>query len=361
VSLLTGNYWVVTNPTAAQSLELDESMLVSFKVENSRAKPMLLGDFTTTSDNLISITSDCEVETKIVCVISLTLKGKNLGPGDFTVNFSSNTENQKIQSSVTGSYEVTTSVLTVLKQFPNNGAAWNDYVSPLSEDNVCDRGRAWSSDYFHTCIHGGERLKVVVGHVSSCTDLTIEESLGAFDWKCVIENDKAVFKTLGLKLEKGLKDLVTSSGWKNNSVTVKKAGQIVGTSQSEPWWNNPIVIPPVNSSGPSIDLTGSGTIYVFDQDRITNGYRIQADKVAVVTLDSSVLRSGGFASNNCLRSDYAGPDDSRCVLSSWGKHHLWIETQVNCQPTAGTTTQYGFTGIFSEVSVFKNSSARGWR
>ena len=40
-----------------------------------------------------------------------------------------------------------------------------------------------SGNYF-TCVHGGEKRKVTVPAFISCTNLSITDELGAFDWEC---------------------------------------------------------------------------------------------------------------------------------------------------------------------------------
>lgn len=231
--------------------------------------------------------------------------------------------------------------------YSSNGANWNDYVNNDGADvyhatdtSCSDTGTGLLKT---KCIHGGERKKVVLTGYSSCANLSISETLGVFDWVCIVDSGTATFFTKGLASGKGLKDLISSGSWQNNSITVTQSSNTVATSTSGAWWNNTISLLPDNSTGTTIqNLSGTGTIYYLSTDRATAGYEVTSDKVAVVTLGSSKLTFNSSDSyKNVMTTSgthnaTGSSNDLRSMIFGGGRKHLWIETNLDGTATAGS-------------------------
>ncbi len=226
----------------------------------------------------------------------------------------------------------------------SNAPNWNDYVKndhasndPLLAGNVACVGTE-TGGYFQACVHGGEYRKTVVTGVSSCAGLTAQDQLGAFTWVCrdgAGYGNTATFISKRLKSDKGLQHLLASSGldFEDNRVSVYSGATLIAQSPLEnTWWTNTIEALPNNSGGGDsvVALNGSGKIYTLAASRATQGYNIDADKIAVVILPGAVLSYGGSATNNYSSGtgEIAGADE-RAVLASGTAKFLWIEGDVD--------------------------------
>ncbi|MCB0369820.1 MAG: hypothetical protein KDD45_10380, partial [Bdellovibrionales bacterium] len=205
--------------------------------------------------------------------IPIKIIGDSIGEGEETFKILLNLDSQDINLTTT---EVLVTIvdndpitLQVNSLYPVNGTNFFDYVenistSPLSSiaDAVCSYNPSGSNSY-DKCLNGGYYRKIQAIGQHSCANLTLSDGLDVFDWKCTDSADPVYFYSSGLKKGKGLKDILNSSSFKNNSVVLKKDGVTVASSNSTTWWSNPVT--PIalnpNSGDPRISLTTSGTIY----------------------------------------------------------------------------------------------------
>jgi hypothetical protein len=232
--------------------------------------------------------------------------------------------------------------LTVEPVYPNH-SNWLDYVKNNNggsnaynqPDASCDGSEVGS---FSACIHGGEKRKVAVSALSSCSGLTISDSLGIFDWTCKEELGIVNFYSIGLRSGKGLHDLIgTSYSWNTNSVTVTMDSTVIGTSQESAWWTNSVSALPDNSSGSIINLDGTdddgagpdqafvaGSILVLNSSRNTAGYNINQDKMAVLIKEGATLKlvSDGLCDYG---TGEASGGSEVCLLASGSQNFLWVE------------------------------------
>ena len=181
----------------------------------------------------------------------------------------------------------TLETLAVGALFPNNGANWNAYVKGMSIFTATDLACDAATDGGNGCVHGGEFRVVELPGRTSCTGLSLNETLGAFDWGCDVSTGTARFVSYGLKTTKHLADLIdfTTAGWKNNSVTVSDNGIPFGSSPSSAWWANPVAVD--NDGG---NLATAGTIYLVTTNAVlTAGYTIAADGIALVIEPGKVV------------------------------------------------------------------------
>lgn len=216
-----------------------------------------------------------------------------------------------------------TPTISVEPIYSANGANWNDYVS-TGTDTACVPGGAV---YKYTqCEHGGELKKVVLSFESSCSGLSITESLGVFNWECIVENGKATFKTTGFATGKGLADLVNATSWKNNFVTVNNTSIGNISSSATSWWSNTVQAAPDASSARQT-LGDVGTIYTISGTPTYVGFKVTADKSSLVVLNGAALIQGTTPSD--LNLGTGGTGTSAVFISVVGVKHSWIEGDIS--------------------------------
>ena len=223
----------------------------------------------------------------------------------------------------------------VVKLYPEHGANWNDYVRrpDLSltafelEDEPCDPAAA---ELHSQCVHGAELLMVNTG-LHSCEGLELTESLDVFDWFCLEREGQARFFSRGLLERRGLKDLIEASGWRSNSIEIRREGQLILTTPTSVWWENPVVPLPDNSATELVELDNvsgeePGTIYYLSESRATKGYDVVGDKVAVVVADGAVLSGAStIEANRC----HLFPSNYRCLVYFRDVNFNWFEGQLS--------------------------------
>jgi hypothetical protein len=229
--------------------------------------------------------------------------------------------------------------LSVVPVYPTNGTKWTYYVKNYNggtdefdqPDTACAGTEA---GYYTSCIHGGEKRKVVVTGYSSCTNLSISDALGAWEWKCKVASGVATFFTVGFKSGKGLGDLLNATSWKTNNVTVKDGAKIIGQCTSCNWgWTNTVAAPTNNSltSNTMATLSTADTVYAVSADTNTSGYNINADHIAFVVLPGYQLTYNGRTNANSYDSDCdaaSGSWNSRSVICIGGQKFIWIEGKI---------------------------------
>ncbi len=286
--------------------------------------------------------------------------------------------------------------VTVSATYPTFGQLWMSYVKNDgttfydATDTTCSTGADTK------CIHAGEVRKATVVGKSNCTNLTATDSLGVFDWTCVVVSGNATFYSQ-LKEFKGLRDLVDATSFKSNSLTVKESGVTLGATTSSVWWTNSVKALPNNNGGSALIIDGvdddgagvdeafsSGDILTVSSSYTTPGYQINMDDVAIVTLGSYELSHPNDSVLNCNHQDgtFSSPTYI-CILSISGQSRVWIESKINGVGTSmtiisGSSSNYvrihnseiyssGSHGVYTYTSrqiivsssLFHNSTSRG--
>lgn len=220
-----------------------------------------------------------------------------------------------------------------------SGPNWNDYVRNdgpddyTATDTVCSG--AITNQFYNYCLHAGQMKKVEVPGINSCTGLTLIENLNVFNWVCKNSaGGTATFYTKGFKLEKGLRDLITPSGWQSNFVTIELSGTtIIAKSNPASWWTNPVSSLPASTMSAQ-PLNTPGKVYYADIDVDTMGYNIQADKISIVTLGSSRLLytdNSGTQINNCnTTSGTITSPTNASIICGGGPPllNIWVEASL---------------------------------
>lgn len=269
--------------------------------------------------------------------------------------------------------------LTVASIYPLN-SNWNDYVKNSNTtvsvyeqtDTACVGNE---SGAYSACIHGGEKRKVSAVGYSSCTGLSMTDSLSAFNWECRMFSGSPVFVSSGLALSKGLRNLLSSSGWIPNRVTLWQGGQAVAQSAATLWWSNGVYELSANSTAITLDSTDGdgagpdqvypiGAVFIISSDKVSNGYNLNSDKQSFVTLGTSTLSYSNSPSSNCTDANgenSSGTNDRRCLISSGGQKFQWIEAKLKGSSAGTDSLYYGFGQKFSRVyrSDFLDSTVAG--
>lgn len=237
--------------------------------------------------------------------------------------------------------------LVVEPVYPANGSRWTDWVRFQDEGfsiveqpgNSC---RGVTEDEENACIHGGEMRKVVVPGETSCTDLTISDTLGQFSWGCSVISGKATFYSVFNQNSsfRSLVDLTaTPPQFKTATVTVQKSGLPLDTSVSAAWWedaahdfielpDNSLPTDPVEVLSPT---AGKVTVYYFrDANRLTSGYRLSADSSHVVVIGPQQyqLMHNGSTENGCSNSAAVM---EQCVIGQVNGNYNWYEINLHGQ------------------------------
>ena len=275
--------------------------------------------------------------------MALLIEGKS-GSKDFdkrvNLQFQTSDTDFAVQSRTT-QFTITDSnalVLTVNPMYPVNGANWNDYIAPPAS-NLFFRVSPYlrvPTSLFPTdtactaiCAHAGELRKVLVSSKTSCNNLSMSDSVGAFEWRCEDSQSPLFFYSVGFKKGKGLSDLLLSDGsdWRSLSVTLSENSTNLSTSAASKWWGN--TIETINaaqmnptSGNPRKFLNSAGKVYVLTQSSASTGVEITADKVSLVTLPGVTLSSSTTltASSNCFTQN--------CLLMT-KNNFSWFEVKVS--------------------------------
>ncbi len=257
---------------------------------------------------------------------------------------------------------VSPKLATVAPLWPMHGGNWLDYVATpnLTGDDFSadDTACAGAETGRRACSHGGERRVVTLADEVSCAQITGQDNLDIFNWKCVIVNGGARLISTGFKEQRGLRNFLhgdtgAGPGWSHNAVRVKKAGDLIFESALSIWYSNPVVNLPDNSNpGDTVALLTSqaangqpGTIYVLNSSRVTRGYNISANNVAVVTLDNSVLSQHASGVNNCNPGTGEVDSASKCLISAGLKKFLWIEAELKASTSTNIQADFAKRGI----------------
>ncbi|MCB9062447.1 MAG: hypothetical protein H6622_13075 [Halobacteriovoraceae bacterium] len=252
------------------------------------------------------------------------------------------------EDSVSSGSSLPIKTIIVSPTYPNH-ANWNDYIENdfindknHQSDTTCSVG----SNYRTNCLHAGERRKVEIIGYSSCNALTLNENLAVFKWKCDDSSGTAIFYSSYLKSNKGLKDLIDSQGWRENSVSIYQGSTLIAQSNPNVWWSNEIKELPDNSTTSVTELPVSGdspnTIYYHDTDILSNGYNVNGDGVSIVSLGNSIMQNQSNTVKNCNSSDGELVNyNVSCLIVSGSQKHIWIETNLNCSAPNATKENYG--------------------
>ncbi len=207
---------------------------------------------------------------------------------------------------------------------------WNKFVDGSITSLDCDPTTSIS------CFHAGEFRKAVLEGVTSCDGLTATDSQSAFGWKCAVENDKAVFKSTGLMLKKGLKDLVTAGGWKNMSLTVQSGSQSVSSTPAA-WWTNNVEAFPTETADSVV--FSAYKVYVITANinwPSSSSFTFSGNGIAIVTLPNVTFTSSS-------------------VLHTSPRSFTWLELKYE---HAGAHSIANFNGGYNTIraSEFNNTT-----
>lgn len=269
-----------------------------------------------------------------------------------------------------------TEAVTVAAAYPGNGANWNDYVENTEADfhNLADTacnadgtidGGSRNGEFaaYNACLHGGAIRRVDLANQSSCTGLTLTESLGAFNWFCVDHGATVSFFSNGLKAEKRLADLLNAAGngWRDNQVSITNTRNcLVAESTAMPWHSNTVrnlndasidnatlgntavagVVAVTNTNTTAggtgvVDtyrLDGNSIIWTVTSAKAFAGLILTGTKSALVIYEGARVQKDFSGNTNCTNGTVGATN--RCVVATeqdynWFEGELWIDFQYD--------------------------------
>ncbi len=240
---------------------------------------------------------------------------------------------------------------------------WGDYAKTSDPTQVC--AGTEMPDY-SACVHGGEHRKVDVPALASCTGLTLRDVLGAFNWNCDASSGHVIFSSGGLQHDASLSNLLTAAAWRPDSVILNDGTWDATQSPLVAWWTNPVVPLPDNSSAGAavLVLSAASTIYTLASTRETQGYNLNADKIAVSVFPGATLRYVGSGTNNCTAATgKTGANDKICVIAAGSQKFLWLEGNLDAVSGGSVGSTLGFYGFYGSAvtySKFRRIGAQGF-
>ncbi len=252
--------------------------------------------------------------------------------------------------------------IDVVAAYPDH-AAWGAYVAkndPAADpahqagtgcDPVADAGAGGPG----RCVHAGELRMARMSRRAACADLTITDDLGLWRWQCAEVGDAIELYSTGLALGRGLRDVVTATGFRENVLRVAHtpSGVAVAESPSSVWgWPNAVVALPANGTGATAVLELPSAIYVLASSAASNGYNLAADGISVVTLADAVLSFGDASVGNCATDGTLDVAGVRTLFCGGNRNFLWIETRTSASAAQAVASHVRITGTtFSRFNI----------
>ncbi|MGE0615484.1 MAG: hypothetical protein AB7P04_07575 [Bacteriovoracia bacterium] len=243
-----------------------------------------------------------------------------------------------------------------------NAAKWNDYVRTANYVSACTGAEAPTRP--SPCMHGGDKRKVVITGQTSCTGLTLTDSVGAFDWTCDESGGTATFYST-LKDSIRLADLIDISvpatpAWKTMSVSLVGPNGLTGASTATVWWTNTVTR--IQTDVAVQDLNVASTIYVATGNITTYGLSLNADKAALVIPSSYTATFADTTTDNTNTVNGESGANWRSIVLAGAQNFLWIEGSFSGGVGATNLPDAGiffFTVGFSSVRHAQVSRIRG--
>jgi len=277
---------------------------VRMKISHSKVKEDLFDQtiiFDSNSEFYTIGSHDCGPgNTKSYCEVDINFMSPGSGTHKVSISITGDNETIVATYSVNG---VSNNSYSLNSIYPSNDS-WMDYVKRddftglaanprlnwfVQDDDPCSGAEV---GHYTKCIHGGEKRSIPLTGHNSCTNFTAIDDLGVFNWGCEVIGGTATILLKGLKEGKGLTDLVKTDGlgFKYNDVNILYSGVNYGrtnTTGMSVWWDNTFSIPTYNLVALE-NLSISGNIYTVLGDQSTDGYVIDADKVALITIGGTL-------------------------------------------------------------------------
>ncbi len=138
------------------------------------------------------------------------------------------------RSTTSMAFDISERQLDVTPFFPLNGAAFMTYVKRDPALKLHEQMDTAAFGIYK--VHAGEMRKVPLPGFLDCDDLTMNDDLNAFDWRCYDQGTEIFFYSHGFKPQKGLRDLINTSSFKSNKVTLRKGSTVIGESPLSTTW-----------------------------------------------------------------------------------------------------------------------------
>lgn len=349
------NQVINTNPISEIILDeadnsITSSPIVNFKYSNI-GNTFNLSDFEFSVGSTIG-TTNIKNWTSLGIIYSFQVNGLILTlNNNYYINLRAKNTNGNYSSITSKSWRVVSSANVIARyaSAPN----WNDYVKKSAPTTSC----AATDTNYYACLHGGEKKEVSIIGENSCTGIEAYDSLSVFTWTCQSGSPIKMI-TKEVKTGKGLKDLVNETSWKNNKVIIKKSGTPIAASSLGIWWSNTVLPLPDNSFTAQTNLSTASAIYTLSTTRTTKGYSIDADKIAIVTLNNHQLIADPSATSNSTTSGTPGSDLYSMFITT--KKHFWIEGHFVGTFYDNNSLHYFLIDNGSAINIINNSVIEGF-
>jgi hypothetical protein len=227
-----------------------------------------------------------------------------------------------ISSCLTGSIFYGLKVLPMYSIAPN----WNDYY--LAGSGTPGTACTGSEDALSStplCIHGGDK-KIVRLDQTSCSNLSMTDDLGLFNWACQIDSltSQAYFYSTGLVDGQGLIPLINAADpitpvFNPNRVILSQSNAPISSSSSMAWYSNTLRYLNPFLSASSVTTLTTPALYVVTSSGASAyvnsaGIFINANKIGIIAFDGVILKSTSNAAN-CSNLTASSGTDSNCFIA----------------------------------------------
>lgn len=256
-----------------------------------------------------------------------------------------------LSAGVTGQF-TTLKLLTRAPRYPSF-ANWNDYINNDGPDifnatgTTCTPG--YNSNYsYQSCVHAGIIQEITLPMGVLCSDVVAYDFLDVFQWRCDSTSTPNKIFSTGIEMYRGLRHLVSATGFRNNYVIIEVNGVKTYMTDSEVWWSNTVENLPVSAPATVTSLTNggeaAGKIFVVSTTREEGAYSFGENKLSLVVLDGVQLK---------LASGGASPQ-----VSAAGRSYFWIEGDFNAQGNTSTVLSVNSAMMFRMTGLrLSNSSS----
>ncbi len=220
---------------------------------------------------------------------------------------------------------------TIIKPlYSTNGSNWNDYIKNDGNNNFTAQDipcNGTETGGYNKCLNGGIFKTITVAGKSSCSQITADDDIGAFNWECDDSTNPVRIISTGFNPGMKLAHLIDfdNDTWKTNQLTVYENSTEIIETESSTWWDNPIQELTAGGS-----LSEASKIYII-KNNLTADFTIDADKIALVVRPDYTLSSTTGEAGDKL-------------ISASNKKFLWMEGDINANNR--------YTGISMEQVVF---------
>jgi len=221
----------------------------------------------------------------------------------------------------------------------SNAQNWNDYIinDGTNMFDATNTACVGTENVYRGCLPAFFYKVVFITGKTTCTNLSISDSLGLLSWSCgIAPNGSAAAISYNISSGKGLADAIdfTNFQFKDMVVTISENSSVYMQTSPQKFWNNQIVS--VNSSCVPSAAGSTGAIYAAPADILCSSTVQLGSKMSVV-MNSSVKAKMSSTS-------IAG------MIYTNSNHFIWVEGRFDgTNVTAGNPAINLYNSNYSRV------------